>query len=257
MGTSERSNEDPGREARGRLHKNWHYTFVASLLTMLTCALALLNAAFKVFNISSYSPSDLSVSFILAGYLGMFLTVLLSPVPDYLLLPVYGYLCSLGLFNPYTTLLICVVAAVVPIEYAAGRYAGRALLLKGLSYFRITEHDIRVADDWLIEHGKFSIFIATFIPFFYSIASLAAGTLRMRWVPFLLSSTIGFALRYVFLEYIGFYGIYVFAASFDYSERGFFALLLAISSAYVAGHLIRVFRDEGRISSKLSKYNLG
>jgi len=183
-----------------KLHKNWHYLFVGSLLTMLTCALALTNASFNLFDVSSYAPGSLSVSFLLAGYLGLFLTVGISPIPDCVLVPVYGYLSAIGAFDPYATFLVCLAAAVLPIEYAAGRFAGRPLLLKALSYFRITERDIEVADRWLVNHGKFSIFTATFIPFFYSVACLAAGTLKMRAAPFLLMSTAGFALRYVFLE---------------------------------------------------------
>lgn len=234
----------PLKEGRRlNLHKNWHYLFVGSLLTMLTSALALANAAFHLVDISSYAPASLSVSLLLAGYLGMFLTVWISPIPDYVLIPVYGYLSAIGAFDPYTTCLVCIAAAVLPIEYAAGRFAGRPLLLKILSYFRITEGDIEVADKWLVNHGKFSIFAATFIPFFYSVACLAAGTLKMKAVLFLLMSTAGFAVRYVFLEYVGFYGIYIFTASFDYSDRVLFILLLVLSSVYAAVHIVRTLRS--------------
>ena len=213
---------------------------------MLVCALALTNAAFHLMNVSSYAPSDLSVSFLFAGYLGMFLTVWISPIPDYVLVPVYGYLSALGAFDPYATFLVCLAAAILPIEYAAGRYAGRPLLLKVLSYFRITERDIEVADKWLVNHGKFSIFTATFIPFFYSVACLAAGTLKMKAPLFLLMSTAGFAVRYVFLEYVGFYGIYIFTASFDYSDRDFFVLLLILSSVYAGVHIVRTYQSQRR-----------
>lgn len=215
---------------------------MGSLLTALACSLALANAAFDFFNTSSYTPEGLSVSLLFAGYLGMFLTLWISPIPDYLLVPVYGYLCALGVFNPYATFIVSIAAAVLPIEFAAGKYAGRAVLLKALSYVHITEGDLQVADKWLLEHGKFSIFAATFIPFFYSVACLAAGTLKMRWVPFLVSSIIGFGARYVFLEYVGFYGVYIFTASFDYSQRGLFGLVLILSSAYAAVHIVRTQR---------------
>lgn len=242
----------PHKEAtRGVLHKNWHYLFVGSLLTMLACALALANAAFDLFNVSSYAPGEISGALLVTGYTSMFLTVWISPIPDYILLPVYGYLCAIGIFSPYTTLLVCLAAAILPIEYAAGKFAGRPLLLKALSYFHITERDLEVADNWLVEHGKFSIFIATFIPFFYSAACLAAGTLKMKAVPFLLMSTLGFAVRYVFLECIGFYSIYVFTASFDYSDRDLFLFLFLLSFAYAVVHLVRTRRPRrGAIPSQ-------
>ena len=177
----------------------------------------------------------------------MFATILISPVPDYVLLPVYGYLSSLGLFNPASVFLACLTAAVLPIEYAAGRYAGRPLLLRGLSFFRITEKEIKAADGWLEEHGKFSVFVATFVPFFYGVAAVAAGTLRMGWAAFMLDCVLGFGLRYGFLEWVGYYGVDVFSSSFDYSERWVFAVLLAVSLGYIAAHLARELSAQGRV----------
>lgn len=216
--------------------KYWHYLFVISILMMLVSVLALLNAYFHLYNVSSYDlgQEGLSASLLLAGYLGMFLSIWISPIPDYILVPVYGYLSSIGVFNPYTTFLVCLVAALLPLEYASGRLAGRPLLLKGLSFFHISEKDIEVADAWLMQHGRFSIFTSTFIPFFYSVASLAAGTLRMNAIAFLLTSTAGFGLRFAFLEYIGYSSIYIFSSSFDYSQRALFILLLISSFAYAA-----------------------
>jgi len=234
---------EPPEGAENALHKNWHYAFVVSLLTILTCTMALLNAYLHFINVSSYSPGSFPGALILAGYLGMFLTMWISPIPDYVLVPAYGYLCAIGVFGASTTFLVCLVAAILPIEYAAGRYAGRRLLLKGLSYFRITEGDILVADNWLVNHGRFSIFAATFIPFFYSVAGLAAGALKMKATPFLVFSSLGFGLRYVFLEYVGFYGVHIFTALFDYSYRAYFVLLLILSSVYAGVHLFRAFRS--------------
>lgn len=222
-------------------HKYWHYLFVVSALAIIVSVLALLNSYLGLNTTSSYSTGNDGVSspLLLAGYLGMFLTIFVSPVPDYFLVPIYGYLSSTGSFDPYLTFLVCMVAATLPIEYAAGRFAGRPLLLKSLSYVRITEKDIRVADDWLIEHGRFSIFTCTFIPFFYSVASLAAGTLKMRAGTFLVLSVAGFGVRFAFLEYVGYSSIDLFTASFDYSQRFvFFAVLLA-SFAYMILYFCR------------------
>jgi membrane protein DedA with SNARE-associated domain len=183
----------------------------------------------------------MSSSFLFAGYLGMFIGLAISPIPDYVLVPVYGYLSAIGIFDPYTTFLVCLVGAVFPIEYVCGRFAGRPLLLKGLSYMHISEKDIVTGEKWLKDHGRFSIFISTFIPFFYTISSLAAGTLKMSWASFIGFSALGFGLRYVFLEYIGYFGIYIFAASFDFAQRGLFFFLIVLSSAYAIAYLARMF----------------
>jgi membrane protein DedA with SNARE-associated domain len=228
-------------DKRGRLYKYWHYAFVVSVLLILLSVLILLNAYLHLVNISSYDINQEGASspFLLTGYLGMFISIAILPVPDYILVPAYGYLSAIGLFNPYSTFLVCLLGALFPIEYACGRLAARPLTLKVLSLFRMSEKDIETADKWLVEHGKFSIFISTFIPFFYSLASLAAGTLKMSVAWFLLSSSAGFGLRFAFLEFVGYYTIYVFTASFDYSQRTLFTLLLILSSVYAVVHLVR------------------
>jgi len=235
-------------DKHGRPSKYWHYLFVISLLIILVSVLALLNAYFHLVNVSSYNinKGDVSSPFLLAGYIGMFITIVFSPVPDYFLVPAYGYLSLIGLFNPYYTFLVCLVGAVFPVEYVCGRFAARPLLLKVMSILRISEKNVEEADKWLGEHGLFSIFVSTFIPFFYSVISLAAGTLKMKSVAFLLSSAAGFGLRFVFLEGVGYYSIYIFTASFDYSQRTLFFLLLLLSSVYAALYLVRTFARSHR-----------
>jgi len=229
----------------GGLHKYWHYVFILSLLASAFAALALLNGYFHFVNVASYNASDvgLSSSILLAGYLGTFITILISPVPDYLVVPVYGYLSSIRLFNPYAIFLVCLLGAVAPLEYVPARFARRPLVMKFLSYFRIQEKDIKVADDWIREHGRFSIFTATFIPFFYSVAAFAAGTLNMSAASFLLYSTAGFGLRYAFLESVGFFGILIFTSSFDHTNAPLLSVVLAVSLAYAIVHLLRSFRS--------------
>ncbi|HYB68979.1 MAG TPA: hypothetical protein VEC97_05480, partial [Candidatus Acidoferrales bacterium] len=139
-----------GGDKRGRPHKYWHYFFVISILIILLSVLALLNAYFHLINVSSYNINDDSVSspFLLAGYLGMFINLAISPVPDYFLVPAYGFLSSIGIFNPYYTFLACLLGALFPIEYACGRLAARPLLSKVLSLLRISEKNIEMADKW-------------------------------------------------------------------------------------------------------------
>lgn len=231
-------------EAQHQLHRFRHNFFVMSLFVIPLCILALLNAYFNFLNISSYDidPEVLS-PFLLAGYLGMFITVAFFPIPDYILLPAYGSLSSLGVFDPYVTFIVCLAAAVLPVQYLPGRFAGRPLLLKGVSYFGISERSIESAEKWLVDHGKFSIFISTFIPYFYTVTSLAAGVLKMNAGKFLLASAVGFGLRYAFLEFIGYNGIFIFTSSFDYSQRAAIVALLFFSSLYAAYYLISNLRS--------------
>jgi membrane protein DedA with SNARE-associated domain len=230
-----------GGDEHGKPSKYWHYLLVISILIMSLSILALLNAYFHLINIPSYNINQGGVSspYLLMGYLGMFISIAFLPLPDYFLVPAYGYLSLIGFFNPYYTFLVCVVGAVFPVEYVCGRFAARPVLLKVMSLFHISEKSVETADKWLVEHGLFSIFISTFIPFFYGAISLAAGTLKMKSAVFLISSAAGFGVRFVFLEAVGYYSIYIFTASFAYSQRALFSLLLILSSVYVAFYLVR------------------
>lgn len=237
------------KKSGGGPHKYWHYLFIISVLTVLLSTLALTNAYFHLITISPYTTNqkDVPSTFLVSGYLGMFLAIVFSPIPDYFLVPAFGYLSTIGVFNPYYTFIVCIVGSIFPIEYVCGRFAARPLLTKALSFMRISEKNLESTDKWLAEHGKFSIFISTFIPFFYSAASLAAGTLKMNATEFFLSSFIGFALRFLFLEALGYFGIYVFTASFDYAQKTLFLLLLLASSVYVAIHLVRILVRKNKL----------
>ena len=243
-------------KGRGRLYKYEHYLFVVSILVALVSVLALLNGYYHYFNFSPFSVrGEVSSSFLAVGYLGMFLTIAFAPVPDYLLVPIYGYLSSVRIFDPLTTFVVCVAAALflMELEYVGGRLVARPLLFKALSYFRITEKDIEAADRWLMMHGKFSMSVSTFIPYFYSLTSLAAGTLKMRPIGFSFACLAGFGLRFAFLEYVGYSSINVFSPGFDYSQRATFILLLASSSLYVALYLARDLRSTAHPKTGLQK----
>ena len=56
----------------------------------------------------------------------------------------------------------------------------------------------------------------------------------MNAVRFFLASALGFGIRYAFLEYMGYNSIFIFTASFDYSQRAIIALFLIAASIYVA-----------------------
>lgn len=221
-------------EFEKKLSKYWHYGLIVSTSTIALSLFGLLNGYFHFFDVGSYTRSNHEIPFsnLFAGYFGVFISIFVLPIPDYVLIPLYGYLSSIGIFNPFTVFLATLVGAIIPLEYAAGRFAGRPLLLRFLSYFGIRERDIGVTDTWLQEHGKFSIFMATFIPYFYTAASLAAGTLKMKFYPYMITSTAGFAIRYVILEYLGYYSIFILTPEYDYSHRDLFIAVLVGSTLF-------------------------
>jgi membrane protein DedA with SNARE-associated domain len=230
----------PG-ERSGRLRKLRYYLFITSIVVAFLAALALLNAYLQFLDLPSYDMGQggISSEILLAGYVGMFLIIMLSPVPDYFTVPAYGSLAALGVFDPFLTFLVCLAGAIVPVTYLPGRYAARPLLLKGVAYFGISEKALTTSERWLEEHGRFSIFIATFIPFFYSVAGMAAGMLKMSFGKFMLASAAGYGLRFVVLEFVGYSSIEVFTASFDYSQRYLIMVVLVLAVLYAVVFLVR------------------
>jgi membrane protein DedA with SNARE-associated domain len=223
----------------------WYYLFIFAVIVAMLCAMMLLNAYVRFVDESSYhiDPGTAS-AYQIAGYVGMFLTIALLPIPDYFLIPIYGYLCALGIFDPIVTFLVCVAGAILPFAYIPARYAGRPLLLKGVSYFGISNKRIEASEKWLRENGRFAVFISTFIPFLYLPVSLAAGLLKMGWVEFLGVSALGFGIRFAFLEIVGYSGSLIFTASFDYDHRYLITVIMLIASAYVAAYVLGAFRTK-------------
>ncbi|KAA8922913.1 DedA family protein [Thermoplasma sp.] len=224
------------------LGKYAYYGFIFSILILFAAVVALTNAYLHYLNVSSYYSYERRIlaPFSLTGYEGMFFVVAFAPLPDYLIIPFYGYLASIGEFNIFATFFVSVMSMLfeMGIEYAGGRLAGRAILLKALSYFKITENDLEVADRWIRDHGPFSIFVATFIPYFKNVTSVAAGTLKMNAPWFFLSNFAGFAIRFGLLIYVGYSGIFVLTPSFDYDHRIAIAILGVMALLYLTGYLI-------------------
>ena len=225
-----------------RLHKYWHYGLTIAVILAILSLIALLNGYYHFYSLRSYHEEKISIPLgdMLAGYLGIFLSILILPIPDYVLLPFYGYLSSIGLFNFFLVLVSCLAGAVAPIEFLLGYYAGSRLLRKILDHLKIPVDRLDIATDWVISHGNFSVFLSTFVPFFYSAASFSAGTLRMKFSSFMIVSTLGFFLRYVGLELIGYYSILVFTPEYDYRYRYVFTAVLISSLSFVIAYRFRI-----------------
>jgi membrane protein DedA with SNARE-associated domain len=224
-----------------KMSKYWHYYLVVSVLTLSMSITLLMNGFLHFLNLSSGYTDEKAIfrPFSVFGYGGIALAVMFFPLPDYIIVPFFAYLSSVGEFNVWDIYGVSVLSMVFLMSaiYAAGRLATRPIVLKILSYFRLKEEDIEAADKWVMKHGTFSIFIATFIPYFKTVTSLAAGTLKMNYLSFLISNIAGFGIRFLFLVYIGYYSIFVLTPQLDYSLRWLFLLLILVSAGYIGSYL--------------------
>lgn len=239
-----------------KISEYFYYIATVAIIGIVISALGITNGYFHYFNYKDYYSSEVKVfsPFYYLGYLGIFLIIAFAPPPDYLLVPFYGYLASLSYFNVYLVFIVAVLAMMflTAIEYFGGRFAGRPLLLKVLLHVGITERDISVADDWISNHGIASIFIATFVPYFKNVTSLAAGTLKMNSLKFFITNAVGFSLRFAILVYIGYEGINVFLPSFDVEFRSIL-YLIAIASSLILAYaiLVKALHNQDKESSAI------
>ncbi len=147
------------------------------------------------------------------GYLGIFLLIALEnvfpPIPSEVILTFGGFMTT------STDLTIVGVIAFA----TAGSLAG-ALILYGIGrilsaerlesivakygkVLRLKPEDIRKADAWFDKYGPWAVFFGRLVPLVRSLISIPAGSSGMRFLPFLLLTTIGSLIWNTGLVYVG------------------------------------------------------
>ena len=225
--------------------KYLHYGMVLSLTAIVLSILILSNISFHFLPsdiISAHTEDIVFGPFYVLGYTGFFILTMFSPLPDYIIVPFYGYLASIGLFNPYILFIISVLAMtlLMQMEFFAGKYGGRPLLLKVLKYFGVKEREMAVAERWIDRHGTFSVFVFTFIPYVKTAMALTSGLLKMRSLNYLFANLTGFAIRFAILIYVGYNGIDIIADLVNPKYDFISFTALGFATAYVAFYFVYV-----------------
>ncbi len=226
----------------GIFSKYGYYLFISSLFILFFVTFLLINGYVHLISPPKYVlySNIVGVNYALFGYMGVFIITAFSPLPDYFIVPILGYMAYLGFFNFWFVVMVSSLADLflMGIDYAGGRFAGRTIVIKLMELFRVKASNLDEAEGWIMKHGFISIFIATFIPFVKHIISVAAGTLRMNAGVFFLSNFIGFFIRFLFLAFVGFRGIYIFSPSFDYMNRLILYVVGLASLGYVIYYIM-------------------
>ena len=132
------------------------------------------------------------------GYLGVFITSLILNAT--VILPVGNVvlIIALGAALPSATLVGLaggVGAAIGEITgYIAGR-SGRTILHRGKTYARL--------ERWVKKWGAPAIFVLSLFPFFFDLAGIAAGALRLPLWKFLLACWLGRTVLYLSMAWAG------------------------------------------------------
>lgn len=124
---------------------------------------------------------------------------------DSLLFPV-GILIGQGIFNPYTMIIGCFIAAFLGnlAGYEIGKRWGPAILKK-YGHRLIKPEHISKCDEFFIKYGAFTVVVARFIHFARTFVPFLAGMSRMAYIPFVAYSALGALLWACGIPLLGFY----------------------------------------------------
>ncbi len=131
------------------------------------------------------------------GYLGVFLAMTVEsaciPLPSEIILPLAGWMVSLGDFNFWLASLAGTLGCTLgsAIAYWVGALGGRPLLLRYGRYVLISPHEVDTADRWFARYGEATVFFSRLLPVVRTFISFPAGVVRMNFLRFFLYTTLG------------------------------------------------------------------
>ncbi|PZV09366.1 MAG: alkaline phosphatase [Leptolyngbya sp.] len=143
------------------------------------------------------------------GYLGIFLSLLLLPIPQEIVLPLAGFMAAQGKLNLAYAVMSGVLGSVIgalPL-YWAGRYIGEARLVSCAErkrWIKLSAADIQTATAWFNQHGHKAIFFSQLIPGMRSLIVLPAGISQMNLGLFLVYLISSASLCQGLLAYAGY-----------------------------------------------------
>lgn len=139
--------------------------------------------------------------FIDYGPIAIFIIVLLEYLnlpgfPAGVVMPLAGIWASRGELNFFITMVITVAAGLTGsiILYGLGRGGGEIFLKKYFKKFPKQQTLIEGKIKYLNEKGSVGIFVSKLIPMVRTIISIPAGIMRMNFMKYVISSTLGIVL---------------------------------------------------------------
>jgi len=147
-------------------------------------------------NLTSYFSTLIAQYGLIAIFSTVGLESLGLPLPGETVIIVGAGLAGAGQLNIYAVALTAFLAAVIGdnIGYFLGRKFGRPVITKYGKRVGITEDRLHHAEHAIQTRGPIIVVIARFIVILRQLNGLAAGTVGMHWLTFLISNAVGAAL---------------------------------------------------------------
>jgi membrane protein DedA with SNARE-associated domain len=177
------------------------------------------------------------------GYPGIFALMviegIITPIPSEFIMPLAGYLVSLGRLNIGLVIAVGTAGAAIGnlVAYHIGARVGRPLIARYGRYIGLGEDDLAWAESWFARFGTLGVLLGHAVPGVRSIISFPAGIGRMDLRRFVAFSTIGAAIWNTVLVVSGFYLVErwtLFAETTDNVDLYIVGGVIAILVAYIA-----------------------
>lgn len=151
-------------------------------------------------------PTDIVSSL---GYLGIFLSILLFPIPQEIVLPLAGFMAAQGKLNfGYAVISGVMGSAIGSLPwYWAGRFIGEARLVAWAErkrWIKLSAADLQTAKVWFNQHGHKAILFSQLVPGMRSLIVLPAGISKMNLGLFLVYLVSSASLCQSLLAYAGY-----------------------------------------------------
>jgi len=159
------------------------------LVFFCTSVLAIILVSFTLGREWYLGKSQSLITFALIHFSG-YLFFLLMPVE-------VAYIYYLPYFNKFELIAVALITAETAqiIDYLIGYSLSSRFIFKIVS-----EKQILKAEKQIYKYGNLTILVFNLFPLSSSVISLAAGMIRYRFKPWILCSTIGLIVKYVFLS---------------------------------------------------------
>ena len=189
---------------------------------------------------SILSLTNYSEAFI---YIGLFLILFFCglglPIPEEITLLTGGFLIHLGIIRFYPALAVGLVGVLVGdiAMYSIGRKWGHGIITHQHMRKIFSENRLEKVRQFFHAHGSKTVFIARFIMGFRIATFLAAGTMGMKPLKFILLDLLGAVITVPVLLFLGYYfGMNISWLGDLFTEIDFLLkLLLVIGIALVIG----------------------
>ncbi len=170
-----------------------------------------------------------------SGYAGVFGLMIIAsaavPIPSEVILPVAGYLVSIGQLNFWLVVALAAMGSLIGtlIAYSIGYFLGRGAILRYGRYIRMNEGHLKTAEKWFARNGNVTVLFCQFVPLIRTLVPFPAGIGEMKLWKFVGFSLIGIVVWDTVLVYIGYY-----------VGRNFLAISLALNGAFTQIGIVAV-----------------